>query len=289
VFLEPLVGEQTGHVDMFATFVSSDVVVVGEYSPDADPLNAEILDRNAQRLAAVRTSRGPLRVLRIPMPPHTLDVWRTYTNVLFANGTLVVPTYPGIDPQGEAEALAIYKHLLPGWTVVGVDCNRLIEWGGAVHCVTRNLCRLPAQFPEEAAPQIGFMQPARQFVPPRVRRPATPIGEEAPEFETEESEPVLAPGLESNLDMQLSRDEEPVETAPSFGEWQPTRREHAQPRREWDRRLEAPKSSPFGRRQLGHADFKPLPMFGGPGDARVPSTIIRQRLPGRLTSPRYLD
>lgn len=144
VFLEPLEGESTGHVDMFAVFVSADTVLVGKYEHDQDPVNAELLDRNAARLERVRGPGGPLRVIRVPMPPRDEKVWRTYTNVLFANGTLLVPKYPGVDPHGHATAVATYRRLLPQWRVVGIDCSRLIEWGGALHCMTMNLARVPA-------------------------------------------------------------------------------------------------------------------------------------------------
>ena len=42
------------------------------------------------------------------MPPHDDGRWRTYTNVVYANGTLLVPTYPGFCPELDAEALAVY-------------------------------------------------------------------------------------------------------------------------------------------------------------------------------------
>lgn len=139
VFLEALDGEDTGHVDMFATFVSPNLVVVGSYDPDVDPINAALLDRNAERLSRIRTDSGPLRVVRIPMPPHEPGVWRTYTNVVFANGVLLVPIYPDVDPEGRRVALRTFERLMPGWRVVGVDATRLVELGGAMHCVTMNL------------------------------------------------------------------------------------------------------------------------------------------------------
>lgn len=144
VFLEPLAGESTGHVDMFAVFVSDDTVVVGQYDPRQDPVNAELLERNVARLQRVRGPNGdPLRIVRVPMPPHDEKIWRTYTNVLFANGTLLVPKYPQLDPHGHAVSVATYRKLLPGWNVVGIDCSRIIEWGGAIHCMTMNLARIP--------------------------------------------------------------------------------------------------------------------------------------------------
>lgn len=136
VFLEPLLGEQTGHVDMFACFTAPAVIVVGSYDPAVDALNAAVLDRNAQRLAGLPTPHGPLRVVRVPMPPHHDNHWRTYTNVVFANKVLLMPTYVGVDRAGREKAMEIFARLLPGWQVVGIDCTALIRGGGALRCVS---------------------------------------------------------------------------------------------------------------------------------------------------------
>eukprot|EP00913_Durusdinium_trenchii_P009001 g8467.t1 len=139
IFLEELIGEPNGHVDMFATFVSATTVVVGEYQAKDDAVNAAILDRNAARLARVRTPFGPLKVVRIPMPKRKLDIWPTYTNVLRANGVMLMPVYPGVDPAAEAKARAVYKKLLPKIKIVEIDCMNVIDTGGALHCMTMNL------------------------------------------------------------------------------------------------------------------------------------------------------
>ncbi len=147
VFLEPLVGEPTGHVDMFATFTGPDTVVVGFYSADADPENAEILDRNAERLRQVVTRRGPLRVVRIPMPSHEDGIWRTFTNCIYANGALLMPTYPTRPEPAERRALATYRRLLPDWTIVPIDVSDMIVNGGALHCISMNVCSLEEHKP----------------------------------------------------------------------------------------------------------------------------------------------
>jgi agmatine/peptidylarginine deiminase len=139
VMLEPLAGESTGHVDMFATFTSANTVVVGQYDPVVDPENAAILDRNAQHLAQLRTPHGKLRVVRIPMPPHNDDIYRTYTNVVFANGALLVPTYADADWGQQRQVLATYARLLPRWKIFGVNADEIIGSQGALHCVTMNL------------------------------------------------------------------------------------------------------------------------------------------------------
>jgi len=154
VFLEPLLGEGTSHVDMFATFTSPDTVVVGAYDPAEDPENAEILDRNAERLSEVIVNGRNLRVVRIPMPAHDDGIWRTYTNVVFANGVLLVPIYLGVDEKGRQTALDTFARLLPGWRIVGIDSGELIESAGALHCITMNLGPL-GRLPDLPKPTRG--------------------------------------------------------------------------------------------------------------------------------------
>jgi len=136
VVLEHLVGERTGHVDMYACFTSPDTILVGEYSELVDPANAATLDRNAARLAEVQNDRGKLKVIRVPMPTNEDGVWRSFTNVIFANGTLLVPAYPDIAPSGGEQALAIYRRLLPDWKVLTVDVSTMARHQGGLRCVT---------------------------------------------------------------------------------------------------------------------------------------------------------
>lgn len=154
VFLERLDGELTGHVDMFATFTAPDTIVVGEFSPKIDPVNAAILDRNAERLASVQTACGPLRVHRVPMPERKFGLWMTHTNVVYANGTLLFPTFADWDLDTRAQAKAIFQELMPQWRIVEIDCRDIIRKGGALHCATMNLYRAP--HPVGARHEYGF-------------------------------------------------------------------------------------------------------------------------------------
>ena len=142
IYLEPLYEEPTGHVDWFATFTSSHTIVVGDYR-GIDPVNASLLDRHAERLAGVITATGPLKVVRVPMPPRGEGYFGgTYTNVVFANGVLLVPSCPEAPPGVEQEAFDVFRRLLPGWRVVGIDCRKLIVRRGALHCAAVNLYRV---------------------------------------------------------------------------------------------------------------------------------------------------
>ena len=150
VILEPLQHESTGHVDMFMTFTSTNRVIVGRYDPGDDLANAQILDRNARRLQNVRLPDGDLRVCRIPMPSNEDGIWRTYTNVVYANGILLLPTYSETRIDRQKQAIATYQSELPGWTVTAINADDLILSGGALHCVMMNLGPLSAE-------RIGLM------------------------------------------------------------------------------------------------------------------------------------
>jgi len=147
VVLKPLLSEPTGHIDMFATFVSPTVVVVGQYDPKIDPVNADILDENARMLAGGRTAFGPLRVVRIPMPSNHGGIWKTFTNVIYANGTLIMPTYGASELEAQQEAMATYQRLLPDWEIVGIDATTVIKQRGSLRCVSINIPWLEDVFP----------------------------------------------------------------------------------------------------------------------------------------------
>jgi len=138
-FLDVLAGEPTRHVDMFMTFPAPNVAVVARVDPAADPVNARILDRNAAILGRVKTRYGPMRILRVPMPLRTHGKWRSYTNVIYANGVLLVPSYRDVPPEIEIAAVDVYRNLLPDWRIERIDCTDVIEDEGALHCLAINV------------------------------------------------------------------------------------------------------------------------------------------------------
>lgn len=142
VVLEPLVGESTGHVDMFLTFTGPRTVVLGAYSYEDDEENAAVLDRNAGRLADVQLPDGRLRVERIPMGNKIDGLWRTYTNCVYANRALLVPSYRNDQPARFEHVMSVYRRLLPQWQIVPVDATDLIQDGGALHCAALNISAL---------------------------------------------------------------------------------------------------------------------------------------------------
>jgi agmatine/peptidylarginine deiminase len=139
--------EETGHADMFATFTGADCLVLGSYDAAVDAGNAAILEKNAEMLKSMETRRGRLKVVRMPMPSNKDGVFRTYTNVIYANGVLLVPSYPDQDQKLERDALDIYAGLLPGWEIIPIDCTEVIKARGALRCMSINIPWLTDRFP----------------------------------------------------------------------------------------------------------------------------------------------
>ena len=56
-----------------------------------------------------------------------------------ANGVLLMPSYSDVDPALETRAAAVYQALLPSWTIKRINCDRLVQEGGQLHCISYNL------------------------------------------------------------------------------------------------------------------------------------------------------
>jgi hypothetical protein len=122
-------------------------LLVAEYptnTADGPQINANI----SYVLSNFTTRWGtPFDVIRIPSPPEpgqgypNAGGWyMTYTNSVFVNNTVLVPTYY---TQYDTTALRIYAEALPGYNVVGIDCDSnaepIIAASGAIHCITHSV------------------------------------------------------------------------------------------------------------------------------------------------------
>lgn len=156
------------HIDMFMTVISPTKIILGAYDYDDDPVNAEILDRNAITLEAAGYT-----VVRIPQPKHYctvhrettcqaspgdarecggagLDVvWATYANSIRVGNTVQVPVYRDVPASmadiiaaQEAEALATFQRELDAEygegavEVIPIVSDALIPCLGSLHCIT---------------------------------------------------------------------------------------------------------------------------------------------------------
>ncbi len=164
--LESLEGGVIDHIDMWMTVLSRKTILVGRYETADDPVNAAILDRNAQRLAGMG-----YRVVRVPMPkpyckqlnatctgqPNLIGpcdgtserVWATYMNSIRLGNAMAVPVFRWVPDSHkatiaaqEAEALGIYQRELDrefgrnAVRVTPIQSDSLIPCQGSLHCVT---------------------------------------------------------------------------------------------------------------------------------------------------------
>ena len=159
--------EGTGHIDMWAKFLSDDTVIVAQLRDEIVNLpnysatqksKVANLQKYLETRAAEVSALG-LTVVRVPMPAPVFskegDVFRSYTNSLTVNGVVLVPryVYPAFDDIAvagqyldqsflaayETEAAAAYRGL--GYQVKWIDSDDLIAIGGAVHCTTMQIAR----------------------------------------------------------------------------------------------------------------------------------------------------
>ncbi|MEC5125287.1 agmatine deiminase family protein [Verrucomicrobiales bacterium BCK34] len=138
-YVPALEGEPTGHIDMFATFLAKNSLVLGEIDKNVDPINSARLDIAERTFKTMNSSLGPLQVTRIPMPSKVNNLWRSYTNVIMANGVLLMPSYSDVDPEIEDKAEEVYRGLLPGWEIQRINCDTLVRRQGQLHCISYNL------------------------------------------------------------------------------------------------------------------------------------------------------
>ena len=140
VVLEPLRNEATRHVDMFAAFIADDHVLVSQIARRGDPVNAALLDRNAEILRNVKLTDGRrLKVTRVPTPPREGKFWSTFTNVIFANDLVLLPALSSDQNAYVERAVSIYKALMPKHKVVVIDTSSLKKLEGSVHCMSINV------------------------------------------------------------------------------------------------------------------------------------------------------
>ena len=141
------------HLDMHMRLLDEETILVGQY-PEGVADGPQIEQNIHQILTSFQTPFGnPYRIIRIPMPEdrfgnypdessmgpcenplRAYGCYRTYTNSLFINKTILVPTY---GHELDSIALNIYRQELPGYKVVGIDCNEIIPRVGALHCITK--------------------------------------------------------------------------------------------------------------------------------------------------------
>ena len=137
-----LEGDDTdSHIDTLARFVSKDTIMYVQCS-NKDDEHFEELKKMKEQLHSFRTVDGkPYKLIALPMPSAKFDkegnrLPATYANFLITDGALIYPTYL-VDEDKIAHE--IFKAFFIDKEIIPVECSRLIEEGGSLHCSTMQI------------------------------------------------------------------------------------------------------------------------------------------------------
>jgi len=134
------------HIDMHMKLLDEETILVSKY-PEGVADGPQIQQNIEYVTSTFQTPFGNDYIIKwIDAPPSTTGQhppnasYRTYTNSVIINKTILVPTYR---PDVDAPALALLGELMPGYTIVGIDVDNsgenLISQGGAIHCITHTI------------------------------------------------------------------------------------------------------------------------------------------------------
>jgi len=145
--MTPLPFDVINHIDMHMKLLDEETLLVSKY-PDGVADGPQIEANIDYVLSNFQSVFGtPYKVEWIDAPPSpggaypdTGGFYRTFTNAIFVNGTVLVPTYR---PEVDGPALAQWQEMLPGYNIVGIDVDNpgenLISLVGAIHCITHSI------------------------------------------------------------------------------------------------------------------------------------------------------
>ncbi len=151
VVLEPLARKAIDHVDMFLTPAPDGVLLLAAFDRAEDPANHAVMAANRAILAAAQVPETPWTLVDLPVPAPRASgpssdplAWtaieapvRTWNNLLPFNGVVLVPDYAGTEGERRDRAWAAIETAFPDRALVPVPSDRVIEQGGAVHCLGR--------------------------------------------------------------------------------------------------------------------------------------------------------
>lgn len=145
VWMPVIPGESTGHIDIYAKYFGGGAVVVAE---SKHPEMKKALDEAAARFAALGMRVTRLKNADFPAGTISGATAYSYTNSLRVNDTIFMPVYYSAQyahtqpfKAFDDAAAAAYAGL--GFKVVKIPAFDAVQFGGAVHCLTREIPWLP--------------------------------------------------------------------------------------------------------------------------------------------------
>lgn len=137
-----LAGDDTdSHIDTLARFVNKETIVYVKCKEKEDEHYAA-LQKMEDQLKIFKTKEGkPYTLIALPMTDAIYDkegkrLPATYANFLITNDALIYPTY---SDKNDVKAGEIFKALFPDKEIIPINCLKLIEQGGSLHCSTMQI------------------------------------------------------------------------------------------------------------------------------------------------------
>lgn len=141
--METLPYDGIHHIDMHMKLLDEETILVGEY-PSGVADGPQIEDNIDYVISNFQSCYDrPYKIIRIPQPPMQNGTWPsnggdylTYCNAIILNNIVLVPKYY---TQYDTTALRIWKESMPGYKIYQLDCNNIIQYSGAIHCITHEI------------------------------------------------------------------------------------------------------------------------------------------------------
>ena len=139
-----LAGDDTdSHIDTLVRFAPNNTLVYVKCDDETDE-HYSALDAMEKQLKTFKTADNtPYNLIELPWPKAAYDdeqtrLPATYANYLIINNAVLVPTY---NDANDEHALAQVQKAYPQHTIIGVNCQPIIEQFGSLHCITMQLPR----------------------------------------------------------------------------------------------------------------------------------------------------
>ncbi len=138
-----LAGDDTdSHIDTLVRFVDKEIVTYVKCDDKDDEHYASLLKMEEQLQSFRTIDDKPYRLIPLPMceakyDPDGIRLPATYANFLICNEALIYPTY---NVTTDKEAGEIFATLFPDKEIIPINCEKLIEEGGSLHCSTIQIC-----------------------------------------------------------------------------------------------------------------------------------------------------
>ena len=145
------------HIDMWAQVLGEKTAIVSEVTPETIEFASknkykkmsDLLKIQSQLNTAADMMGQTMDVYRIPHPVRDLNIFRTFTNGIIVNKTILVPRYlkhsvsdipyfdEALTESYEKQVQEVYESL--GFAVKFFEVDSWIAEGGGLHCISSNI------------------------------------------------------------------------------------------------------------------------------------------------------